>query len=143
MSTEQSKAVEQRIIAEMNQGNFAIIDELFAADFVYHGPFGIDTKGLEGFKEAGAGLLSAFPDFHMTVEDMFAEGNKVATRLTLRCTHTGDFAGIHPTGKQLTVAAVLISQFADGKEVEAWDVWDTAGLLQQLGAVPPIGQSGN
>jgi len=140
ISTEQNTAVEQRIIREMNQGNYEIVDELFAPDFVYHGPFGIETKGLASFTQAGAGLLAAFPDFHMTVEDMFGVSDKVATRLTLRCTHKGDFAGVRPTGKQITVVAALITRFTDGKEVEAWDIWDTASLFQQLGVVPPMGQ---
>ena len=74
----------------------------------------------------------------MTIEGMIAEDDKVATRLTLRCTHKGKFAGISPTAKQVRVAAPLIAQFEEGQEVEAWDCWDTASFLQQFGLIPAL-----
>ena len=76
----------------------------------------------------------------MTIEGMIAEDDKVATRLTVEGTHKGEFAGIPPTGKKIVVAAMLIAQFEDGKEVESWDCWDTASFLRQLDAIPPLGE---
>jgi steroid delta-isomerase-like uncharacterized protein len=140
MSAEQNKAAERRICAEMNKGNWGIVDEFFATDYIYHGPFGVEARGLEGFKQFAVEFIKAFPDFHMTIEDMIAEGDKVSIRITCRCTHKGKFWDIAPTGKEVTFAAVLIIQWVDGKEVEAWDIWDTASFLQQLGIISPLGQ---
>jgi steroid delta-isomerase-like uncharacterized protein len=137
MSLEESKAIERQIMSEMNKGNFAIIDKLFADSFIYHGPFGTELTGKEDFKKFAADFIAAFPDFHMTIEDMIAEDDKVVSRLKIEGTHKGEFAGIPPTGKKVAVAATLIAQFENGKEVESWDCWDTASLLQQLGAIPP------
>ena len=79
------------------------------------------------------------PDFHSTIEDVIAEGDKVVTRQTFRGTHTGDLMGIPPTGKQVTMSGIVISHFANGKCVELWANNDDLGLLQQLGVVPPPG----
>ena len=72
MSLEESKAIERRIMSEMNKGNFAIIDKLFADSFIYHGPFGTELRGKEDLKKFAADFAAAFPDFHMTIEDMIA-----------------------------------------------------------------------
>ena len=140
MSLEENKAMQRHIISEMNKGNFAIIDKLFADGFIYHGPFGTELKGNKSLKRFAADSVAAFPDFHMTIEAMIAEDDKVATRLTIEGTHKGEFAGIPPTGKKVVVAATLIAQFENGKEAESWDCWDTASFLQQLGAIPPLGE---
>ena len=84
--------------------------------------------------------LSAFPDLHITVEDMIAEGDKIVARLTMRGTHQGAFLGIPPTGKQVTGTAIDINRITGGKSVEHWNNSDTLGLLQQLGVVPLPGQ---
>jgi len=120
----------------LSKGNLAVVDELQATNYVYHGSGGQEFKGPEGFKQLVTMLRTAFPDLHVTVEDMVAEGDKVAHRLTLRGTHKGDFMGIAPTGKQVTFAAIVISRFAGGKEVEAWANLDQLGMMQQLGVVP-------
>ena len=78
----------------------------------------------------------AFPDFHHTVEDLVAEGDKVVPRLTLRGTHQGDFQGLPPTGKQVTFSGINVMRLEDGKIVEHWSIGDTLGMLQQLGAIP-------
>ena len=136
MSLEENKAIEQHIMSEMNKGNFAIIDKLFADSFIYHGPFGIELRGKENLKKFAADFVAAFPDFHMTIENMIAEDDKVLTRMKIEGTHKGEFARIAPIGKKIAVASILIAQFENGKEVESWDCWDTASLLQQLGAIP-------
>ena len=85
-------------------------------------------------------MYDAFPDHHFTVEDMIVEGNKVVTRATARGTHKGDFMGIAPTGKQFTMMGIWIYYIADGKIIEDWEVLDQLGMMQQLGAIPPMGQ---
>ena len=140
MSTEENKAVLRRNCEEVfNKGDLAVADETIANNYVYRGSGGQEFKGPEGFKQMVTMFRTAFPDFHMTVEDMVAEGDKVAHRLTGRGTHKGEFMGIAPTGKQVTVSAITISRFAGGKEVEALISIDMLGMMQQLGVVPPIG----
>jgi steroid delta-isomerase-like uncharacterized protein len=140
MISEQNKAIERRIVEELNKGNLAIVDELFAPDYVYHGATGVgEIRGAEAFKELMKTVYLAFPDWHMAIEEMVAEGEKVVTRAKYTGTHKGNFGSIPPTGKQFSYTGMLIARFADGREIEAWAVADLLGLLQQLGVIPPIG----
>lgn len=140
MSTEENKAMLRRNCEEaLSKGDLAVADENMATNYVYHGSGGQEFKGPEGFKQLVTMLRTAFPDLHVTIEDMVAEGDKVAHRLTLRGTHKGDFMGMAPTGKQVTTTAITISRFAGGKEVEAWANLDQLGMMQQMGVVPPTG----
>ncbi len=143
MSLEENKAIELRFFEEVvNKGNLAVIDEIVAANFVQHdAPPGI-TADREGMKQFFATHHSAFPDFHSTLEDMFAEGDKVVQRFTARGTHKGEWMGIAPTGKQVTISGIAIHRITDGKIVEDWTSMDMLGALQQLGVVPPPGQAG-
>jgi predicted ester cyclase len=89
-----------------------------------------------------ATLRAAFPDIHFMIEDQIAEGDRVVTRWSARATHTGEYQGISPTGKQLSVTGIDIDRIANGKVVECWPHMDELGLLQQLGVVPTPGQAG-
>ena len=86
--------------------------------------------------------MSAFPGGTSTIEDMIVEGDKVVSRITYRATHTGDLMGIPPTGKSVTVSLMTIDQFADGKIVESWRLFDQMAMMQQLGVIPAPGQAG-
>src|SRR5215469_16499506 len=98
MSTEDNKALVRRGFEEtLNQRNLALVDELHIPDFVYHSA-SRTIQGREPFKQFMSMLLSAVPDLHVTIEDIFAEGDRVASRFTIRGTHTGDLMGIAPTG---------------------------------------------
>jgi predicted ester cyclase len=108
----------------------AVIDEVCTADFVYHDPSG-PVQGREAFKQFIGMYLSAFPDFHITIEDMVAEGDRVAVRQTTTATHQG----IPPTGKRITVSGIHITRVVDGKSVEDWGNDDVLGLMQQLGVI--------
>jgi steroid delta-isomerase-like uncharacterized protein len=137
MSAEQNKVLAKRAWDEMfNQRNFAVIDELFASDYVYHGPQGQELKGAEGLKKFISHFLEAFPDLHLEINDLVAEGDKVASRVTMKGTHKGELHGIAPTGKEVTTKIILITRFADGKVAEDWESRDDLGLLQQLGVIP-------
>ena len=139
MSAEANKAMVRRIFDEVIvKGNLSAVDEIMASNYVYHFP-GQDVKGPEGFKEFVQMMRTAFPDLSFTIEDQVAEGDKVATRETMRGTHKGDFMGIAATGKQVTFTGMVIVHFQDGKEVEAWGSPDMLGLFQQLGVTPPVG----
>ena len=83
----------------------------------------------------------AFPDSYFIVEDMVAEGEKVATRKTFHGTHEGEFMGIPPSGRAVSMGLIDIVRISDGWVVEHWSMGDTLGLMQQLGVIPQPGQS--
>ena len=138
MSVEENKAIELRFLEEVvNKGNLAVIDELVATDFVDHtAPPGL-APDREGYKQFFAMSRSAFPDMHSTLEDMFAEGDKVVQRFTVRGTHKGEWMGIPPTNKRMEIGGIAIHRLAGGKIVEDWANMDMLGAMQQLGVVPP------
>ena len=78
-----------------------------------------------------------------TVDDLVAEGDKVVVRWTFRGTHPGEFQGVPPTGKQVTIIGISIFRIVGNKVVEDWTIIDLLGLLQQLGVIPPPGQGGS
>jgi steroid delta-isomerase-like uncharacterized protein len=134
--SEQNKTLVRRVIEEVyNQGNLAMADELSASDLVIHLTLQ-EIHGREGAKQYVAALRAAFPDLHITIEDQIAEGDRVMTRWTARGTHTGEFQGILPTGKQIRMAGTDIDRIADGKTVECWILVDELSMMQQLGAIP-------
>ena len=137
MSAEENKATFRRYVEEAwNKGNMDIMDELMAAHYARHMAISAPPLTREGQKQRILGFRRAFPDLHLTIEDMVAEGEKASFRLTLRGTHQGEFMRVAPTGKQIAVGAVDVARFEDGKVVEQWGQTDLLGLLQQLGAVP-------
>lgn len=138
--SEQNKKIVRRTFEEIwNRGNLAVIEERFSRDYAGHSTNNV--RGQEGAKQFATEMRSAFPDFHYTVEDEIAEGDKVVHRWTLRGTHQGTFQGIPPTGRQVTITGISIRRIAGGKLVEGWTNADLLGLLQQLGAVPERAQA--
>jgi steroid delta-isomerase-like uncharacterized protein len=85
----------------------------------------------------GAAFFAAFPGLHISIEDVIAQGDKVAVRITWQGTHQGEFMGIPPTGKPVTVTGINLYRVANGKIVEEWWQEDILGLMQQLGVLPP------
>lgn len=140
MSAEENRAMVRRIVEELvNKGDLAVVDEIFASNFVNHSPATGTTPDREGIKQYIAMVRSAFPDYHNIIEDLIAEGDKVVARVMCRGTHRAEFMGIAPTGKSVAFSAVSIFHFAGGKVVEWWNNTDNLGLLQQLGMLPPPG----
>jgi len=136
MSTEQNKALANRVVDGINQKNLSVFDEVIAADAVDHAaPPGMPPTR-ETAKQFLGMLVAAFPDFHYTVEFTVAEGDRVAQRLNASGTMQGEFLGMPPSGKQATWTETHVSRFADGKLVEHWASIDQAGMLQQLGFMP-------
>ena len=140
MSTEENKALVRRLYEQIDEGNLNVADEILATNCAWHFPGGVDVRGPEGYKEYVAPFLNAFPNLKHVFEDMIAEGDKLVVRLTVRGTNKGEFMGIAPTGKQVVYTAILIYHIVNSKIVEAWVDYDALGLLQQLGAVPPLGE---
>ena len=138
MSAKEIRALVRRFVEESNKGRaaaMAVIDELFATNIVYHGGGGEEIRGLKDYKQSSESY-NALPDFHFTIDDMVAEGDKVAVRFTLTGTHKGEFMGRPPTNKKLTIWGINIYRVVGGKFVEGWERADTLGLMQQLGVVP-------
>jgi steroid delta-isomerase-like uncharacterized protein len=86
---------------------------------------------------------TAFPDYKHTINDLIAEGDKVVARWTFHGTHEGDFQGLPPTGKKVTIPCISVFRLVDGKIMDDWTISDTYSLMHQLGALPAPGQDGN
>jgi predicted ester cyclase len=93
----------------------------------------IGATGAEALKQVWAMLLRIYPDIHLTVEDLIAEGDKVVGRTTVTGTHWGEFMGLAPTGKSVTYNEIFIFRFVDGKVAETWGVVDVFAQMRQLG----------
>ena len=138
MSIEENKAIVRRCNEDVfNKKNVSALDEFLASNVVHHSlPPGV-PQDRDGFKQFVSVLLAAFPDLHITIEDMIAEGDKVVARATTSGTHKGEFIGIPPTGKQATWTEIFIWRIDSGKAVEMWAELDQIGMMQQLGVIPP------
>jgi steroid delta-isomerase-like uncharacterized protein len=111
------------------------IDELVAPDAVIRTPLPIDATGAELLKQVWAMLFRVYPDIHLTVEDVIAEGDKIVARNTVTGTHQGEFMGVGPTGKSVTYNEIFIFRFADGRVVETWGVVDVYSQMKQIGVL--------
>jgi len=134
MSLEENKAIIRKMIEAVNLQNLASLDELIASDCVYH-MNAQQIQGLEVLKRVMEGEFKGFPDLHVTIEDLMAEGDKVCVRLKETVTHTNEFRGLTPTGKKLTYTAVTIWRIVEGKVVEGWGVYGQMDFLKQLGVI--------
>ena len=136
--SEQNKAIFRRFIEEVwNNGNLDVIDELMTEDHVDHDPGRAATpNGRDGMRAYVQMYRTAFPDAHIELHEVFAEGDFVGGPWTGTGTHLGDLMGIAPTGRSVEVAGIGMDRIIDGKIVESWGTYDTLGMLMQLGAIP-------
>ena len=126
----------RRFIEEVwNRGNLDVADELFDAQATTPDVPELPA-GPEGAKVIARMFRSAFPDFHMTIEDLIAEDDKVVGRFSQSGTHQGEFMGAAPTGRQVRFTEIAILRVAGGRVVESWFQPDMLGLYRQLGLVP-------
>jgi steroid delta-isomerase-like uncharacterized protein len=136
MTVEHNKALIRRFYEEVwNKGNLDAAEEVFAADYVRHDlrP-GNPLAGPAGQKKIAADFRAAFPDLHMTIDLMVAEGDFVVSRWTTEGAHTGAWGDVPPTGKRARFSGVNIFRLEHGKVVELWNHRDDLGVMQQLGA---------
>lgn len=134
---EANKALMRRWYEEFwCKGNEAAVDELVAPNFVDHQRPEGWPAGREGLKALVREWRTGFPDMRETVEDLLAEGDRVAGRFTLRGTHRGPFLGLAPTGKRIEITGMDIVRIRDGRIVEFWYNEDTLGLFRQLSLLP-------
>ena len=144
MATEQNKTICRQMVEDVfNKGNVNMVDEYLVENFVEHEvlPPGI-PGGREGVKLLISMMHSAFPDFKATINDLVEEGDKIVCRMSWTGTHKGDFMGIPATGKKVSFGVIDMMQMEGGKFTEHWGLMDMAGLMQQLGVMPPPGTGG-
>lgn len=142
--SEENKALARRFMDEVyNKGNLDLIDEVVAPNWVEHNPN--TPEGMSGRVDDSKRFVemyrNAFPDLHITIEDLIAEGDKVVMRWTARGTHQGELMGVPPSGNRVEVTGINIERLEGGKFVESWSNYDFLGLMQQIGAVPSAEQA--
>ncbi|UCG12319.1 MAG: ester cyclase [Deltaproteobacteria bacterium] len=141
MSKEENKAIMRRMLDEVIVGgNFDLMDELVASDFVNHNVVGTgetsSSVGIEAFRQELKALREAFPDLKLPIIHLLADGDKVIAHLRGQGTHLGQFGPIAATGKKVDIASMTIVRIANGKFAERWNLVDRYGMLQQLGVIP-------
>lgn len=136
----ENKATFARLHDVVNTGDVELvsktIDAIVDPDVRIRTPLPVQTTGAQALKEVWAILLRAFPDLHLTVEDVIAEGDKIVTRNTVTGTHQGDFMGRPPSGKSLSYNEIFIFRFAGGRVAETWGVVDSLSVMRQLNMIP-------
>jgi predicted ester cyclase len=141
MSTEQNKTIARRYAEELQDfwrsGDLSFVDRIFDSNYIQHVP-GVPPN--MSVKQIFAALRAGFPDFQTTIEDLIAEGDKVAVRISWQGTHKGELMGIPPTCKHVKVTEMQIYRMTNGKIVERWVESDVLGMMQQLGIIPTQGQ---
>jgi steroid delta-isomerase-like uncharacterized protein len=136
MSAEESKAIMRRFWEVWELGDIDRLDELLAPDYVNHTLAAPDfPSGPEGIKEVVSMFRSGIPDLRVVIEDMIAEGDRVATRYALEGTHGGELFGAAPTGRYLSIKSMTVERLSGGKIVEHWRVTDELDMMRQLGAM--------
>ena len=132
---EQNKQVILQVFESYNQQDMEKAEKLYSPkQHIFHFP-GAPPMDWNSHKQFIIGLSKAFPDLHFKVEDILAEGDRVAYRLTVSGTHKGEFQGIPPTNKKVSFSSTGISNIVDGKVGEDRVDADTMGLMQQLGVI--------
>jgi predicted ester cyclase len=138
-SVEANKTANRRFYEEViNQQKWATFDEVIGTHYVSHGFSMHRSPDREGLKRSIRAFHNAFPDGHLTIDQLIMEENTSATRLTFRGTQTGEFEGIAPTGKKVTMPVLDMARYESGKLVEHWGGPDQQSLLQQLGVTPSV-----
>ena len=130
-----NKATAQRVFDDiLNREHYELFAELYQPDFVKHVDLRNNTLAQE--IEAAKGMRAASSDLVMTVDEMIAEGDKVAVRYTGRGTNTGPFGGMPATGKKMAITGMTIYRFSGGKIAEEWVTYNMLEILRQLGYAP-------
>ncbi|HYJ10605.1 MAG TPA: ester cyclase [Polyangiaceae bacterium] len=138
-----NKLLMSRFVELINSASEPLAHELIHPDATFHVPGRADPMlGPAGYLAVIAMMRAGFPDIQWTLEEMVAEADKVATRFTMRGTHSGPFFGVPPTGRAIAVQAMNLYRISAGQIIEEHGQPDLLGLLQQIGAAPSFTPSG-
>jgi predicted ester cyclase len=121
------------IYAAINTGDLALLEKFVAPGYVEHSD---GFQGVEPFQQQVAAFRSAFPDLHVSIDDVLTDGDRFASRTTVTGTHTGDLMGLPPTGQRISVESVDLGRIANGQAQERWGGLNMYSLLTQLGVIP-------
>jgi len=121
------------IYEAINTGNVGLLEKFVAPDYIEHSE---GFQGVEAFAQQITAFRGAFPDLHVSVEDVLADGDRFASRTTVTGTHTGDLMGMPATGKHISVEAVDLGRIENGQAKERWGGLNMYSLLVQLGVIP-------
>mgnify|MGYP000905599541 FL=1 len=143
MSIEENEAIIRRWLEEgWTNGNLSVADELIDPDFTAHVAGGQAVpSGPDGVRQIVTAWRTGFPDGRMVIDDLIGVADKVVIRMTWRGTHQGDFYGIAPTNRQVSVTSIGIDRVVNGKIVEGWGEVDMLGMYQQLGVIAAPGSA--
>jgi len=134
---ETNKATIRRFHEATNSGDLQLlsntVDEVFEPDALIRTPLPIDATGAQAIKEVFTRLLHVYPDLHVEIEDLIAEGDKVVSRNTVTGTQLGEYMGHPPTGKPVTYNEIFVMRFEDGRIAETWGVVDVLAQMRQIG----------
>ncbi len=134
--SDENKAVVRRFVDEIFvDGRLDQVDELVTEDFVWHAQ-PAPIEGRDGLREAMRRVASGLSDPDFVIEDLVAEGDLVAARLTATARQTGPFMGLPPSGKRYRIEELHLFRVRDGRISEHWHQFDQLGLMRQLGAMP-------
>jgi predicted ester cyclase len=136
--SEANKASMREILRIFKSGDLSGIESLIAPNIVDHQASipGIDAQGVEGFKRLITIMRTAFPNLHVHVEDLIAEGDKVVARAEMHGRNSGPFMDMPATNKDVEIEAIDIVRFENGIAVEHWGLTDDLKMMQQLGLIP-------
>ena len=143
MSIEQNKETVRSLYESITHGAVDDMDRYMSPDFVDHNPFPGQRPGLQGVKDSFNEFRRSFSDSRMEIEELIAEGDRVVSRATMYGRHTGDFNGLPPTGKEVSLPLIDIFGFSGGKITEHWGLADNDTLLGQLGIHVGHGEPGS
>jgi len=134
MSTEQNIATVHRMYEEIfNKGNFSLVPELIAPEYIYSSAVLGEVRGQEGFTQMVTSSREAFPDARMEATDIVAEGDRLAVVFSYAGTFKGKLGDFEPTGRQFSISGAIFYRFSNGRVAEVTGFYDTLAFYQQLG----------
>lgn len=138
MATDTASRIRQHFDETWHQRTPSFADEAYSPDFIYHDVFGGDLDR-QGFKQFVRTIRDAFPDVRFRLDDIIVAGEASTVRWTATGTHRGEFLGVAPTGRSVSVTGITLFRFVGERQRELWVNWDVYGVMKQLGLAPQLG----
>lgn len=132
---EEHKAIVRRLFQrQFVDADLGVVDETLDPDYIDHSPLPLSVPGREGYKRRVGAMRDAFSDIRFVVDDMLAEGDRVAFRFTFSGIHSGTFMNVSPTGRRVILTGINIERLSDGMVAEHWSAFDLSDVMRQLSA---------